>query len=140
MFVRMENFSINSKSKRGLDKDDMHVVTIIESTTIVSLIPTFQLELVPMFFHMDSIKKFRNFIQSWTFVTIVAIVIGVRGIGDNKCEKTLLIIDREGEFDQNIFALGNNFKTEYQQLLEVYNGGQCVVVLNKNVIITSKEN
>jgi len=124
----------------GLEKDDMHVVTIIESTTIVSLILTFQPELVPMFFHMDSIRKFRSFIQSWRFVTIVAIVIGVRGIGDNRGEKTLLIIDREGEFDQNVLALGNNFKTKYQQLLEAYNGGQCVMVLINNVIITSKGN
>jgi hypothetical protein len=29
----------------------------------------------------------------------------------------------EGEFDQNVLALGNNFKIEYEQLLEVYNGG-----------------
>jgi hypothetical protein len=27
-----------------------------------------------------------------------------------------LIIDGEGEFDQYIFALGNNFKTKYDQL------------------------
>jgi hypothetical protein len=39
----------------------MHVVITIEPTTIVPLIPTFQLELVPMFFHMDSIKEFKSF-------------------------------------------------------------------------------
>jgi hypothetical protein len=58
----------------------MHVVIIIESTTIVSLISTFQHELVPMFFHMDSIRKFRSFIHNWRFATIVAIIISVRGI------------------------------------------------------------
>jgi hypothetical protein len=42
----------------------MHVVITIESTTIVSLIPTFQHYLIPMLFHMDSIRKFKNFIQS----------------------------------------------------------------------------
>jgi len=94
-----------------------------------------------MFFHMDSIRKFRSFIQSWRFVTIVAIVIGVKGIGDNRGEKTLLIIDRENEFDQNVLAFGNNFKTKYQELLKAYNGGQCVMVLcDNNVIITSKGN
>jgi hypothetical protein len=60
MFVRLENFDIKSKSKSGFEKGDMHVVITIESTTIVSSIPTFQLKLVPMFFHMDSIK-FLNF-------------------------------------------------------------------------------
>jgi hypothetical protein len=56
MFVTVEIFCNGSKSKRGFEKGDMHVVITIESTTIVSSIPTFQLELVPMFFHMDSIK------------------------------------------------------------------------------------
>ncbi len=52
-----------------------------------------------MFFHMDSIKEFKSSIQSWRFATIVVIVIGVRGVGDNKGEKQLLIVDGEGEFD-----------------------------------------
>jgi hypothetical protein len=28
-----------------------------------------------------------------------------------------LIIDGEGEFDLNVFALGNNFKTKYENYL-----------------------
>jgi hypothetical protein len=50
MFVRVEIFGIESKFKKGFEKGDMHVVITIESTTIVSSIPAFQLELVPMFF------------------------------------------------------------------------------------------
>jgi hypothetical protein len=62
MFVGMENFSIESKSKRGFEKCDMHVVITIESTTIVSTTivssnPAFQPKLVPMFFHMNSIEN-----------------------------------------------------------------------------------
>jgi hypothetical protein len=67
----------------------MHIAITIELTTIVSSILPFQLELVPMFFHMDSIRKFKNFIQSWRFVTIIVIVIGVRGVRDNK--ETIII-------------------------------------------------
>jgi hypothetical protein len=63
---------------------EMHVVIIIELTTIVSLILAFELELIPMFFHMDSIRKFQDSIQSWRSTTIVVIVIGVRGIGESK--------------------------------------------------------
>jgi hypothetical protein len=48
---------------------------------------------------MDSIKEFRSFIQSWTSTTIVVIIINVKGIGDSKGEKQLLIVDGEGEFD-----------------------------------------
>ncbi len=58
--MKVENFGIESKSKRGFEKRDIHVVIIIESTTIVSSIPTFQFELVPMFFHMNSIRKFKS--------------------------------------------------------------------------------
>jgi hypothetical protein len=88
---------------------------------------------------MDSIKKFKSFIQSWRFVTIVTIVIiviDVNGIGDSKGKKQLLITNGEGEFDQDIFALGNNYTTKYEQLLEAYNGGHCAMVLIKNVTTT----
>jgi len=64
----------------------MHVIIIIESTIIVSLIPTFQPKLVPMFFHMDSIKVFKSYIQSWRSTTISIIIVGVRGVRDSKGE------------------------------------------------------
>jgi hypothetical protein len=110
-------FSIESKSKRGFKKGDMHVVIIIELTTIVSSILAFQLELIPMFFHMDSIRKFKIFIQSWRSPPIVVIVVGVKGVGDNKGETKLLIVDGKGEFDQVVFALENNFKTNMNNFL-----------------------
>ncbi len=47
-----------------------------------------------------------------------------------------MIIDGEGEFDQDIFALCNNFRTKYEQLLKAYNGGHCEMVLIKNVTTT----
>jgi hypothetical protein len=47
-----------------------------------------------------------------------------------------LIADGKGEFDQNIFTLGNNFKIKYVQFLEAYNGGHCAMVLIKNVTTT----
>ncbi len=134
----VEDFNIESKSKRGFEKGDMHVVITIESTTIVSSIFAFPPKLVPMFFHMDSISKFQKYIQSWRSPNIVVIVIGVKGVGDNKAEKQLLIADGECEFDQNVLALGNNFRIWYNQLLEAYNGGLCVMLLTMNVTTTSK--
>jgi len=62
MFVKVEIFCIKSKSKEGIEKGDMHVVIKIKSITILSLILTFQAELIPMFFHMDSIRKFISYI------------------------------------------------------------------------------
>jgi hypothetical protein len=99
MFVRVEIFGIESKSKRGCEKGDMHVVIAIESKTIVSSILTFQAKLIAIFFCMDSIRKFRCSIQNWRSSTIVVIIIGAKGVGDSKGEKQLLITNGEGEFD-----------------------------------------
>jgi hypothetical protein len=55
--MRVENFGIESKFKKGFQKGDMHVVITFELTTIVSLIFAFQFELVSMFFHMDFIRN-----------------------------------------------------------------------------------
>ncbi len=54
--MKVENFGIESKSKRGFEKGDMHVVITIESMTIVSLITIFEPKLVSMFSHVDSIR------------------------------------------------------------------------------------
>ncbi len=62
MFMKVEIFGIESKSKRGFEKGAMHVVISIEPTTIVWSIPTFQPKSIPIFFHMDSIREFRSFI------------------------------------------------------------------------------
>ncbi len=35
----------------------------------------------------------------------------------------MLIVDGDDEFDQDIFALRNNFRTEYEQLLKAYTKG-----------------
>jgi len=60
MFVKVENFNIESKCKKGFEKGHMHVVITIGLITIVSLIPAFESELILMFFHMDSIREFIN--------------------------------------------------------------------------------
>ncbi len=114
MFVKVENFGIESEFKRGFEKGDMHVVITFESITIMSLILTFQLKLLPMFFQMGSIRKFKSSIQSSSFVIIIVIIIGVKGVGDNKSEIQLLITSGKGEFDEDIFILGNNLRTKYE--------------------------
>jgi len=86
MFMRVKIFNIESKSKRGFERGDMHVVITIESSTIVSPITIFEPQLVPMFFHMDPIRKFKSLFQNWNFVTVVVIIIGTRGRGNNKGE------------------------------------------------------
>jgi hypothetical protein len=60
MFVKVKFFGIESKSKRGFEQGDMHVVITIELMTIMSPIIVFELELIPMSFHMDSIGEFKR--------------------------------------------------------------------------------
>jgi hypothetical protein len=50
----------------------------------------------------------------------------------------LLIAVEENGFNQDVLTLANNFRTKYDQLFEAYNGGQCVMLLIKNVTTTSK--
>jgi hypothetical protein len=138
MFVKVKIFGIESKSKRTFEKSDMHLVIIIELMTIVLSIIVFEPKLVLMFFHMDSIREFKSSFQCWSYVTIVVIIVSVRGGRDSKGERQLLIVDGEGEFEQNVLILGNNFKTYNEQLFEAYNGGQCIMVLIKNMVTISK--
>jgi hypothetical protein len=42
-------------------------------------------------------------------------------------------MDGEGQFDQDVFVFGNQFKIEYNQLVKAKNSSQCVMVLVKNV-------
>jgi len=79
-----------------------------------------------MFFHMDSIREIRSSLQSWSLTTISFIIVGVKGGRNNKGENQLLIADGKGEFDKDVFILGNNCKIEYEQLLEVYNGANVL--------------
>ncbi len=110
MFVKVKIFGIESKSKRAFEKIDMHVVISIELMTIVLSITVFELKLILMFFHMDSIREFKFFFQCWNCVTIVVIIVGVGGGRDSKGEKQLLLVNGEGEFEQDVF----NFKQQFQ--------------------------
>jgi hypothetical protein len=38
---------------------------------------------------MDSMREFRSFIQSWNCTTLIIIIIGVKGGGDNNGEKKI---------------------------------------------------
>ncbi len=64
-------------------------------------------------FPFDSFKEFRSrSLQSKFFTaTIVMIVTTIRG-GKKSHEKQLMIVDGEGQFDQDVLPFGNQFKIE----------------------------
>jgi len=49
-----------------------------------------------------------------------------------------MVVDGEGEFNQDDFAFGSSFKTKYEQLVKIKNVGQCVMVLVKIVTTTTR--
>jgi hypothetical protein len=49
-----------------------------------------------------------------------------------------MIANKEGKFNKDVLAMGNNFKIKYEQLLEAYNGGQYTMVLIKNLATSFK--
>jgi hypothetical protein len=55
-----------------------------------------------MFFHTYSIRDLWNYVQSWNFVSIIIFLISVKEGGDNNCEKQLMIIGGEWEFDEDV--------------------------------------
>jgi hypothetical protein len=55
--------------------------------------------------------------------------------GESKHEKQM-IANGEGELNQDVLVLGNQFKIKYDQLVEAKNYGQCAMVLVKNVTTT----
>jgi hypothetical protein len=65
----------------------------------MSSIPTFQLKLIPMFFTWIPLENSEVLFLSWRSTTIVIIIIGVKGVGDSKVEKKLLIVYGNDEFD-----------------------------------------
>jgi len=54
MYVKVENFSIESNSKKGCEKGDMPIIITIEFTMVVFSIFPFEQKIVLMFFHIDS--------------------------------------------------------------------------------------
>jgi hypothetical protein len=46
-------------------------------------------------------------------------VIAIRSGGVSSHEKQLMVIDNEGEFNQDVFAFGSSFRTKYDQLIKI---------------------
>jgi hypothetical protein len=61
-----------------------------------------------MVFHMDSIREFKSYLQSWSFATIVVINIDVRGGRISKGEKHSLIAMENVNLTKMFFILNNN--------------------------------
>ncbi len=70
-------------------------------------------------FPFDFLEELRSrSLQSkFSTTTIVIIVTTIRS-GENSHEKQLMIVDGEGQFDQDVLAFGNQFQIEYDQLVE----------------------
>ena len=135
-FIRIENFGVASKSEKSFEKGDMPVVLKVQSTTSVTTISNGgENEFIPKFYHSDSIAEFRKRShEQWPTATIAVCVIGIRGTYGRYHQ--LVIADGFTESDNDIVALGPQFQKEYNQIVEAFNSGQCVMVLFKNLSVS----
>jgi hypothetical protein len=92
----------------------MLIIFMVESTTIVSSITTFEPALIPMF----SILIFSKILNpshcspSFPPLLLLSLFTTIRD-GKSKHEKQLMIADGEGEFNQDVLVFGNQFRIEY---------------------------
>ena len=122
------------KSEKSFEKGDMPVAIKIESTSAVNVMEGKDNEFVPKFYHTDSIGEFRKRHDQWALATLAVCVIGIRGAYGRFNQ--LLIADGDTENDNDIIALGPQFQVEYNQIVEAFNNGLCIMVLFKNITIS----
>jgi hypothetical protein len=70
--------------------------------------------------------------------TIAACIIGIRGTYGRFHQ--LITVDGYSDSNNDIIALGPHFQKEYNQIVEAFNSGQCVMVLFKNIAISPTRN
>jgi len=78
----------------------------------VLTIPTFEPELIPLFFHTYSLQESRNrsLLSKFSNGTIAIIVTSIRSGGESNHERQLMVTNCEGEFDQDVLAFGSSLK------------------------------
>ena len=102
------------------------MVISIGDTTLVSNIPPFHPEVLPMFFSNSFIAEFRTKVyDKWANDTLSVIVVGVLSerrtkVGSSRSNSTvklLQVADGSSLHDYDALAMGSNFKDEYDQLV-----------------------
>lgn len=78
--------------------------------------------------------------QSKFSTTIIVIIVTAIKGGKSSHEGWFLIVDGESQFDQIVLIFSNQFKIEYDQLVEAKKFNQCVMVLVKNMIAIIVDN
>ena len=140
LFVRVENFGLQSKSINGYQQGDMPMVIVIGDTMLVSNILPFHLEVLPMFFFNSFVAEFKtNAYDKWANDTLSMIVVEILGerstkVGSsssNSIVKLLQVANGSSLHDYDALAMGSNFKDEYDQLVESFYSRQCTMVLIK---------
>jgi hypothetical protein len=109
LYDRLNFIGIEARFQRGFEKKDMPIILMVESTIIVLSITKFELALIPMFFHFDSLKecKSRSLQLNFSTTTISIIVTAIRH-GQSNHERQLMTTNGENQYDQDFFLLAIN--------------------------------
>jgi hypothetical protein len=137
--IRVENFGVVKKSAKSHEKGDLMYVLKVMSSTVVSLVEPTPLGFIPEFYHTDSISEFRaRSHEVWASGTIAVCVIEVRGSFAGKYGSLYQVVVADGikDGDYDVLAFSDQFKIEYEQVVDAFNNGLCVMVLFKNISMT----
>lgn len=137
--IRVENFGVSKKSKKGHEKGDLLLVLKAMTSTIVTLLEPIPLGFKPEFYHTDSIDEYRSRShESWACATIAVCVIELRDTYVGKYGSLFQVVVADGcsEKDHDVLAFTDQFRAEYEQVVEAFRNGLCVLVLFKNISST----
>lgn len=137
--IRVENFGVSKKSRKAHEKGDLLFVLKAMTSTIVTMLEPAPVGFKPEFYHTDTIDEFRSRShESWACATIAVCVIELRDtyVGKYGTLYQVVVADGCSDKDYDVLAFTDQFKSEYEQVVDAFANGMCVMVLFKNISIT----
>lgn len=115
-------------------------ILVLQNTQVV-IFPTFELELLFIFYTKTCIRDFKKMShESFSMATFSSIVVSVRGHyksanNDDDCQ--VIVTDIIGEDVHDIVGFSRAFHDEYTKIKNVFESGGFFLIMFKNITTTS---
>ena len=141
-YMRIESFGVKHKHAGGFRKGDIHFAILVLQNTHIVILHPFVSELLPIFYTETCIRNFKKRSQeSFPMATFSIIVVGLRGhykSANNEDFCQVIVADGIAEEDHDTVGFSRVFHDEYTKIKNVFESGENVLVLFKNITTTSK--
>jgi len=142
VYVRVENFGVKRKHARGFQKGDMPWTLLVTQNSHISVLPSFSLEWLPIFYTETCIKDFKKKTHKmFPMASFSIVVVDVRGLykGENNEDfNQIMIADAIIKDDHDIIGFSHSFHDEYLKIKAAFESGEQVLVMFKNISTTLK--